>query len=70
MLILELGLHSCRATRDALGSFESKLQAADVRIEVLAARIEELEARLEEKDAPLLLRVVRSFWRLLFGRGR
>jgi hypothetical protein len=63
-------LLSCRATRDALGGFESKLQGADVRIEVLAARIEDLEARMAEKDAPLLLRILRGFWRFLFGRGR
>ena len=70
VFILDIALFSCRATRDALGGFESKLQAADMRIEVLAARIEDLEVRLAEKDAPLLLRIVRGFWRFLFGRGR
>lgn len=70
IFILDIALFSCRATRDALDGFESKLQAADVRIEVLAARIEDLEARLAEKGAPLLLRIVRGFWRFLFGRGR
>ncbi len=60
----------CRATREALGGFESKEEAQDIRIEVLASRIEALEAQLAERDAPLLLRIVRSFLRFLFGRGR
>ncbi|CAL5221018.1 g3135 [Coccomyxa viridis] len=59
-----------RATREALGSFESKEEAQDARIEVLAGRIQTLETQLAERDAPLLVRIVRSFWRFLFGRGR
>ena len=61
---------SCRATREALGSFESKAEAQDARIEGLAGRIQTLEAQLAERDAPLLVRIVRGFWRFLFGRGR
>ena len=61
---------SCRATREALGSFESKAEVQDARIEVLAGRIQTLEAQLAERDAPLLVRIVRGFWRFLFGRGR
>ena len=60
----------CRATREALGGFESKAEAQDIRIEVLASRVEALEAQLAERDAPLLLRIVRGFLRFLFGRGR
>ncbi len=60
----------CRATREALGGFESKAEAQDIRIDVLASRIEALEAQLAERDAPLLLRIVRGFLRILFGRGR
>ena len=60
----------CRATREALGGFESKAEAQDARIEALATRVQALEAQLAERNAPLLLRLVRSFWRFLFGQGR
>ena len=59
----------CRATREALGGFEAKAETQELRIEVLAGRVEDLERRLAERDAPLLLRIARSFWRFLFGRG-
>ena len=60
----------CRATREALGGFEAKAETQELRIEVLAGRVEDLERRLTERDAPLLLRIVRGFWRFLFGRGK
>ncbi|CAK0783093.1 hypothetical protein CVIRNUC_006288 [Coccomyxa viridis] len=59
-----------RATREALGSFEAKAETQELRIEVLAGQVEDLERRLAERDTPLLLRIVRGFWRFLFGNGK
>ena len=65
------GLPACyRATREALGGFEAKAETQELRIEVLAGQVEDLERRLAEQDAPLLLRIVRGFWRFLFGKGK
>ena len=60
----------CRATREALGGFQAKAETQELRVEVLAGRVEDLERRLAERDAPLLLRIVRGFWRFLFGKGK